>query len=138
MMDCTGGFRAAFVGGSGVGGLGRGSGRRFEVEPQRRRGCVWRASSARDTSLTATKFEFKDVDNRVIKAVEKLGDRRLTVSDVASTAGLGFEDTERELLQLAQLTSGKLEVSWKYFTSVLESSLPNSYFYMTCGFVGIK
>jgi len=55
--------------------------------------------------------DFKDVDTRVIGALEKLGSRRLTVADVSSVSGTPVQETEKELLLLSQLTGGKLEVS---------------------------
>mmetsp|Transcript_27265 Transcript_27265/g.106496 ORF Transcript_27265/g.106496 Transcript_27265/m.106496 type:complete len:173 (+) Transcript_27265:293-811(+) len=54
--------------------------------------------------------DFKDVDTRVIGALEKLGSRRLTVADVSSVSGTSVQETEKELLLLSQLTGGKLEV----------------------------
>mmetsp|Transcript_474 Transcript_474/g.1638 ORF Transcript_474/g.1638 Transcript_474/m.1638 type:complete len:482 (+) Transcript_474:89-1534(+) len=104
----------AFVGGFTAPTVRPGS---FALAPQRvqirtcstrRRAVACKASLA---EKERTRLNFKDVDDRVITAVERLGDRRLTVSDVASAAGLGIDEAEKGMMQLSQMTGGKLEVS---------------------------
>lgn len=71
--------------------------------PLRRPRAV-RATLAQDSAA------LQDVSEPIIRAVERLGGR-VTVSDVAASAGVGLDAAEREIVLLASLTGAAIDVT---------------------------
>ncbi|KAK1861349.1 hypothetical protein I4F81_003933 [Pyropia yezoensis] len=65
-----------------------------------------------DSSLSvADDVRWRDVDSRVVSAVSKSRGRRVTAADVAAGAGISMDDAQRELVALASITNGAMDVS---------------------------
>lgn len=62
-------------------------------------------------SLAQDRTSLQDVSEKVIRAVERLGGGRVTVSDVAASAGVGLESAERDIVLLASLTGAAIDVT---------------------------
>lgn len=69
-------------------------------------------SMAFDSSLSvADDVRWRDVDSRVVSAVSKSRGRRVTAADVAAGAGISMDGAQRELVALASITNGAMDVS---------------------------
>jgi len=90
-------------------------------------------SMAYDSSLAASEdVRWRDVDKRVVTAVEKSRGSRLTAADVAASAGIGIDDAQKELVALASITNGAMDVSeggdlaWRFPSDVRTALLSGS------------
>lgn len=90
-------------------------------------------SMALDSSLAVSNdVRWRDVDSRVVSAVSKSRGRRVTAADVAAGAGISMDDAQRELVALASITNGAMDVSeggdlaWRFPKDVKAALLSGS------------
>ncbi|GAB0494318.1 hypothetical protein MMPV_005610 [Pyropia vietnamensis] len=90
-------------------------------------------SMAFESSLSvADDVRWRDVDSRVVSAVSKARGRRVTAADVAAGAGISMDDAQRELVALASITNGAMDVSeagdlaWRFPKDVKAALLSGS------------